>query len=169
MKATNKILLVFTVLTALIGLAFNAGAQNTAAQNAAVQDDSSSMQVLVEKLRADKKLLVSENMQLSEEEAKAFWPVYTAYQDELIAIQKRSVKMIKDYSDAYSNMTSDIAKKLLDEMISIDSSLLKLRQDYLPKFRKVLPEAKVARYYQIENKIRASTNYDLAAGIPLIK
>jgi hypothetical protein len=45
----------------------------------------------------------------------------------------------------------------------------KLRQAYLPKFRKVLPEIKVVRYYQIENKINAALNYDLAADIPLMK
>jgi hypothetical protein len=46
---------------------------------------------------------------------------------------------------------------------------LKLRQTYLPRFRKVLPEVKVVRYYQIENKINAALMYEVAAKIPLIK
>jgi hypothetical protein len=45
----------------------------------------------------------------------------------------------------------------------------KLHQAYLPKFRKVLPEVKVARYYQIENKIRAALMYELGSNIPLMK
>ena len=77
--------------------------------------------------------------------------------------------MIKDYADAYEKMTNDTAKKLLDELMSIEALGPKLRQTYLPKFRKVLPEIKVVRYYQIENKINAALMYELAANIPLMK
>jgi hypothetical protein len=33
----------------------------------------------------------------------------------------------------------------------------------------VLPVRKVARYLQIENKIRAVVKYDLASGVPLVR
>jgi hypothetical protein len=127
------------------------------------------MQVVLEKIRADKKLLVAENMELTESEAKAFWPVYSQYQDELFLLRARTLKVIKDYSDAYGNMTNETAKKLLDEFMTIEALGPKLRQAYLPKFRKVLPEVKVVRYYQIENKIYAALLYELASNIPLIK
>jgi hypothetical protein len=127
------------------------------------------MQIVLEKIRADKKLLVAESMQLTEAEAKAFWPVYDQYQDELFLLRARTAKLIKDYSDAYNKMTNDTAKKLLDELMSIEALGPKLRQAYLPKFRKVLPETKVVRYYQIENKINAALMYELAANIPLLK
>ena len=53
--------------------------------------------------------------------------------------------------------------------MTIETLGLKLRQTYLPKFRKVLPDVKVVRYYQIENKIHAALMYEFAAKIPLIK
>jgi len=127
------------------------------------------MQLVFEKIRADKKLFVAENMQLTEAEAKTFWPVYEQYQDELFLLRSRTVKLIKDYADAYEKMTNETAKKLLDEYITIETLGPKLRQAYLPKFRKVLPEVKVARYYQIENKIQAALMYELAGNIPLVK
>ena len=127
------------------------------------------MQIVLEKIRADKKLLVAENMQLNEAESKAFWPVYDQYQDELFLLRTRTAKLIKDYAEAYDKMTNDTAKKLLDELVSIEALGPKLRQAYLPKFRKVLPETKVVRYYQIENKINAALMYELAANIPLMK
>ena len=77
--------------------------------------------------------------------------------------------MIKDYADAYDKMTNDTAKKLLDELMIIEALGPKLRQVYLPKFRNVLPETKVVRYYQIENKIQAALFYEIAANIPLMK
>jgi hypothetical protein len=130
---------------------------------------SDNMQVVIEKIHADKKLLVAENMQLTEAEAKAFWPVYKQYQDELFLLRTRTLKLIKDYADAYETMNNNTAKKLLNEFMSLDAVGPKLRQAYLPKFRKALPEVKVARYYQIENKIQAALFYELAANIPLMK
>jgi hypothetical protein len=127
------------------------------------------MQIFREKVRADKKLLVAENMQLTEAETKAFWPVYDQYQHELFLLRARTVKLIKDYADSYEKMSNDTARKLLDELMIIESLGPKLRQTYLPKFREVLSEVKVVRYYQIENKIQAALIYELAANIPLMK
>ena len=127
------------------------------------------MQVVLEKVRADKKLLVAANIQLTEAEAKAFWPVYERYQDELFLLRARTAKLIKDYTDASEKMTNDTAKMLMDEYMTIETLGLKLRQAYLPKFRNVLPEKKVVRYYQIENKIQAALYSELAVRIPLVQ
>jgi hypothetical protein len=126
-------------------------------------------QLVREKIQADKKLLVAENMQLSEAEAKVFWPVYEGYQKDLGKIVERTKKLIDDYAKNYQTMTDATAKKLLNDMIVIENERLKLRKTYLPKFRKVLSEKKVARYYQLENKIHAVVSYELAKIIPLMK
>jgi hypothetical protein len=126
------------------------------------------MQIVLQKIKADKKLLVAEGMQLTEREAKAFWPLYEAYQNELFVLRTRSFKLIKDYADAYDSMSNETAKMILDEYMAIETLHLKLRKAYVPKFRKALPEIKVVRYYQIENKIQAALNYELGANIPLI-
>jgi hypothetical protein len=97
--------------------------------------------------------------------------VYEAYQKEIADLNQRTLKVIESYADAYNQGTvsDDAAKKLLDEALAIDSAEVDLRKSYVPKFSKVLPAAKVARYYQIERKIRAAINYELASGIPLVK
>jgi hypothetical protein len=82
-------------------------------------------------------------------------------------VNDRLVKLIQDFAGHYANMTNNEAKRLVNESLAIDADRLKIRQSYLPKFRQVLSELKVARYYQIENKIQAAVNYDLAAGIHL--
>jgi hypothetical protein len=66
-------------------------------------------------------------------------------------------------------MSDDAAKKLLEDSLSIDSAYLKLCHSYSAKFRDVLPDKKVARYYQLENKIEAVLKYELAKRIPLIQ
>ena len=160
MESKSRAVVIVMVLAMVVVFAVPALAQDKQADN---------MQIVLEKVRADKKLLVAENMQLTESEAKAFWPVYERYQDELFLLRTRTIKLIKDYADAYEKMTNETAKKLLDEYITIETLGPKLRQAYLPKFRKVLPEVKVARYYQIENKIQAALMYELAANIPFVK
>lgn len=132
---------------------------------------ASNMEIVREKVRADKKLLVAANMELTESEAAAFWPVYEAYQKEIADLNQRTLKVIESYADVYNQgaVSDDAAKKLLDEALAIDSAEVDLRKSYVSKFSKVLPAAKVARYYQIERKIRAAINYELASGIPLVK
>jgi hypothetical protein len=130
---------------------------------------SDNMQILNEKIKADKKLLVAQNMQLTEAEAGKFWPIYELYQDELFVLRMRSLKLIETYAENYESMTDELAKKLLDEYLAIEGLRQKVREAYLPKFRKALPEIKVARYYQIENKISALVNYELAMQIPLLR
>jgi hypothetical protein len=154
----------------MVAVAFLAGLLALGMVPALAQDKpADNMQILREKIGADKKLLVATNMELTESEAKAFWPVYEKYQQELFLLRSRTLKLIDDYAAAYGKMNNEIARKLLDEFMTIDALGPKLRQAYLPKFRKVLPEVKVVRYYQIENKINAALMYELAAKIPLIK
>ena len=160
MNVKSKVALVLVGLVMEMVCAITVAAQDKPADN---------MQIVLEKTRADKKLFVAENMQLTEAEAKAFWPVYEQYQDELFLLRARTAKLIKDYADGYEKMANDTAKKLLDELMVIEGLGPKLRQAYLPKFRKALPEVKVVRYYQIENKIYAVLLYELARNIPLVK
>ncbi len=138
---------------------------------AQTQSTSTDMQILADKVKADKKALVAQNMELTEAEAKSFWPIYDAYQQDLQKINNRLAQTIVAYADAYNKGAVDnaTAKKLLGEALAIQKSELKLQQTYVPKLEKVLPEVKVARYIQIENKIRALVRYELASKIPLAK
>ncbi|HSF29152.1 MAG TPA: hypothetical protein VLK82_01575 [Candidatus Tectomicrobia bacterium] len=127
------------------------------------------MQLVRDKIRADKKLLIAENLALTESEAKAFWPVYDRYQQELSTLNDRTITLIKNYASNYQTMSDQAAKRLVDESLAIEAARQKLRRAYLPKFRKVLRDKQVARYYQLENKIHAAVSYELAADIPLVK
>lgn len=128
------------------------------------------MQILLDKVKADKKLVVAANLDLNEAEAKAFWPIYDAYQKDLQAINGRLGQTILAYADAYNKkaLTDDLAKQLTNEALAVDQDELTLRKTYAAKLNGVLPAMKVARYIQIENKIRAAIRYDLATGIPLV-
>ena len=139
-------------------------------RSAPADKPADNMQILREKLMADKKLVVAENMQLTESEARAFWPVYEAYQKDLDALNKRAVAMIKSYSDLWKtrSMNDEKARNLVSEFLSIQSDEPRIMQSYVAKLNMLLPSTKVARYVQIENKIRSLIRYDAAARIPLV-
>jgi hypothetical protein len=157
-------LLIATVMAAAVLAGPVASAQEEGANN---------MAILLEKVRADKKLLVATNMDLTEQEATAFWPLYESYQKEFADLNGRLKGVIERYAEAYNQgdgtVSDDLARGLLDDVLDIEAAELDLKKSYRPKFEKALPAAKVARYYQIENKIRSALKADLAAGIPLVQ
>jgi hypothetical protein len=129
------------------------------------------MQILRDKIRADKKLVVATNMELTESEAKDFWLIYEQYQKDLQKINQRMANLLEGYADDYrkKSLTDDKAKKLINEATAIDQADANLKTTYAPKLSKVLPARKVVRYLQIENKIRAVVKYDIASGVPLVR
>ena len=127
------------------------------------------MQLIRDAAKVNKKLIISENMNLTEEEAKNFWPVYDDYQKALSTLYDRTGKAIKDFAENYNSLSDEEAKTILEESIAIQEDKLKLQRSLLPNFNKVLPAKKVTRYYQIENKLNAILRYELARGIPLVK
>jgi len=132
---------------------------------------TTNMQILMDKVKADKKMLVAANMDLSDAESKAFWPIYDAYQKDLMKLNERIIKTIDSYAKAYNTgaMTDQQAQPLINEMLDVEASEAAMRKSYAAKLGKVLPAKKVARYLQIENKIRAAIRFNLADQIPLVQ
>jgi len=132
---------------------------------------ANNMEIVHEKLKADKKLIVSKYMELTESEAKNFWPVYEEYQADLQKINQRLLSMLQSYAADYRNksLTDEKAQKLLDEWIAIENDDAKRRGSFVPKVMKALPAKKAARYLQIENEYRILLKYDLAATVPLVQ
>jgi hypothetical protein len=109
-------------------------------------------------------------MDLTDVEAKQFWPLYDAYQKELNKINERLIATVKEYAKEFKKgpLANDTAKKLLNDALGVQESELKLKRTYADKIGKVLPASKTVRYIQIENKIRAVLNAVLAQEIPLV-
>lgn len=151
-----------TIAMMMLGLAPLSLAQDKPADN---------MQILRAKIKADKKLVVATNMELTESEAQGFWPIYGEYQKDLQKINQRIANLLESYASDFrdKSLTDEKAKKLINEAVAIEQAEANLKSTYAPKLSKVLPVKKVARYLQIENKIRAVVKYELATGVPLVQ
>jgi hypothetical protein len=135
------------------------------------QPTKEQQQAALDKIKADKKFIVSQNMTLTDAESKAFWPIYEEYQEGLFKLNQRMVGLIQEYAELYRNntMTDDKAAKLLDQSLAIETDELAMKKSFVPKLKKALPATKVTRYMQIENKLRALVKFELADKIPLVK
>jgi hypothetical protein len=156
------------LLCALTGFAQIGLAQNKSAQG---DKPASNLAIIHEKLKADKKLIVSKYMELTESEAQKFWPVYEEYQKDLQQSNERLLRLLESYAADYKSksLTDEKAKKLLDEWIALEQDEGKRRGAFAPKVLQALPPKKAARYLQIENEYRILLRYDLAATVPLVQ
>jgi hypothetical protein len=148
-----------------VGLSGVAGAQGSAAPSGAVED---ALQLTRQMIQTDRQTIVAANMDMTEPESQAFWPLYREYRGEMAKVGDRLQKLIQDYARVYDTATAEQAKPLVDEMMAIERAGLTVKETYLPKLRKVLPEVKVARFLQIENELDAVIRLGLAADMPLI-
>lgn len=121
-------------------------------------------------VQAGREELIRSELRLTDEETAAFWPIYEAYQAETSAIGDRYTAMLTEYVDRYNrgDLSNEYATDLLEVHFGVKQDLLNLQTDYLPKFMEALPALKVAQFYQLENKIRAEIDAQLAVVVPLI-
>ncbi len=150
------------LLAAMAMLATPALAQNFGDAN---------LEILAEKLKADKKLVVAMNMDLNRFEAMSFWPLYDAYQVQLRKMNQRTNTIIREYNIAYSKsglVPDPISQKLIESVLVTEIKELKIKLANYRAVESVLPAVKVARYMQIESKIRAIEKLGMASEVPLI-
>jgi len=135
----------------------------------AAAQDRADIEVTRQQLHADRQAIVAANLPMSESQAAAFWPLYREYRAALAGLGDRSVNLITGYAAKYGSLTDADADGMLKEFLAIQNDKLKVQSKYVDRFKKILPGTLVTRYYQIENKLDAIVNYELAAEIPLVQ
>jgi hypothetical protein len=132
-----------------------------------VSAQTSQKQLDIAAARAQRKATVGANMNLTADEASKFWPVYDSYESQMDKIEDRHVRELKEFAAKYQNYTDADAKKKLDEVFAIQQARLDVQKDFVPKFQAVVSQIKVTRFYQIDNKIQALIQCDIAQLVPL--
>ena len=121
-------------------------------------------------LQAGREEIIRDELRLSDAEAATFWPAYEDYRSELLVVRNRYADLLASYLDAYRSGTvsAEFAEMLIDDYLEIQGDILRIRKDHLDNFRKALPALKAARFYQLENKMEAELEGQLAQVVPLM-
>jgi hypothetical protein len=118
-------------------------------------------------LKANRKALIGQAMALTPQEAQGFWPLYDQYEGKMDALEMRHADEVRAFAKAYQNLTDADAKAKLDEVIAITQARLDTQKEFIPKFRDVISQIKTTRFFQIDNKLHALVQCDIAQMVPL--
>ena len=121
------------------------------------------------RMMAARKKIISESLDLTPDEAKGFWPVYELYLQELTKLDDRRRNILSDYGENYDNVSDEDAERFLISRMKLRQDRYRIMMEFVPKFERVLPMKKLARYYHIELKIRSFIDAGIEEELPLIR
>jgi hypothetical protein len=153
-------------LSAILTLALTMPATRAFAQdNSTLESD---IQVLRSDLRAQKTQIVSDQLKLSDSEAKAFWPIYREYDVELSKLGDEKVAIIKEYAKDYDTITDAQIQDLAQRTFKLESKRIDLREKYFKKISKAVSPKTAARFMQVDSRLDLLMNLQLADSIPMV-
>ena len=134
---------------------------------------SGSMDGYIEMLKSDLKTqkvaVVTEGMELSEEQAEIFWPIYREFDAELSKLMDRRIALIKDYAENWDALTDEKADELMKASLKLTKDRDKVTEKYYKKMAKELSPKTAARFMQIDNAISLLLRLQIAAELPLVE
>ena len=160
--------IIFSCIVLLLALAAansTAVAQRETANGVEVEKD---LALLRRDIRAEKKKIIAANLPLTETEATKFWPIYDHYVAEMTKHNDEFFSVIKDYAANQKTLTDAQASSMIKRWVEIQIGRDQLRQKYIPLFERVIPGKKVALFYQIDRRLYALLDLQVASEIPLI-
>lgn len=131
--------------------------------------DVTDMQALRAAAKSDKHALVASTLNLTDIEAKRFWPIYDTYQRNLDLTSRRRVVALEGLLSRDASMTNLAARNVITELMAVDEAETRSRHTLRNRLMRALPPIKAARYLQLEDKLQAIRDYDVASTVPLIR
>jgi hypothetical protein len=150
------------IATTTLGLALLIGVAAPAHAQAATE-----IELTRAHIQKARQAIIADAMKLTEDESLAFWPAYRDYRVDMARLGDRLVKVVTEFVAAEAALNDEQANRLMVEYLDIKAKDVAVKKKYVGVFRKLLPAPKVARFFQLENKLDAIVNYDLALTIPL--
>jgi hypothetical protein len=139
--------------------------QNTAEPATSNQED---LALLRQDVKSQKKQIVAANLELTDAEATKFWPIYDKYTADMSNISDKRLALVKEYADAYPNVTDAQAQSIVQRWLKTDEEVAQLREQYMPMLEKVLPGKKMARFFQIDRRLGILIDVQVTSQIPLV-
>jgi Spy/CpxP family protein refolding chaperone len=153
------------VAAALVAIASPLTAYSQAAP--ATQGVKTDEQILYKQVMTDKRAVFAQNLQLTEAESRAFWPVYDEYEGKLKKVNDQFLALVDDYAAKFGSITDADATAMLKKKMALEKERDALKQTYTKKVAKVLPPIKALRYAQVETRINNMIRNDVYSLIPI--
>ena len=119
-------------------------------------------------VQTGRKVIVANNMQLTDAESEAFWPVYNEFETAVRAVNDKRVKILSELARDFDTLSDEQAVDLLQQSFKFQQERIKVRKAFIRKFKKVLSGKRLTRFYQIDGKIDTMIDFDIARTVPLV-
>ena len=110
-------------------------------------------QILIKQIQTDRRAIYAQNLNLTEQESKAFWPIYDQFEGEMKKVTDARLELLNEYAAKYDALTDADARPMLARRMELDKQASALRQKYAKKVQQALPSVKALRYVQLQDRI----------------
>jgi hypothetical protein len=154
------------VLAALAAPAL-ASAQSAAAGQTKTLNLSAYAELLRADLRAEKVAIITEVMEFTEAEDKAFWPIYREYDSEMTKLGDERVALVAEYARSFDQLTDDAADKLARKALDLEARRQAVKAKYYERVSAVLKGRTALRFLQVEHQLLLLIDLQIAAALPI--
>jgi hypothetical protein len=165
----NFLAISMAAIVALTGVSLGQTSSQTPSNNSAQSSVDQNIDLLRQDIRSHKKQIIAANLQLTDQEAVKFWPIYDQYTAELVKINDAKYAVIKEYAINYDTLTDDKAVALTRQLLDVDQQVAQLRIKYVPLVSKVISGKKTALFFQMDRRLLMLIDLQLAEQIPMVQ
>lgn len=105
------------------------------------------------------KAFFTEKAGLTEDEAKAFFPVYNELQQKKRELNREMRRIMREAAGAQA--TEDQSLKAIDSMAETNIKIAELEKEYLQKFKQILPASKILKVQNAEEQFNSQILKDI--------
>ena len=131
--------------------------------------ESEYVEMLKKDIQAESRNIVANNLTLTDEQAKIFWPLYDEYDAAYDKLVDERVDIIKDYMMHYYGMDEETGKDLITKSMDLKEKAVDLQKEYINKMLEGLPISVVGKFFQIDNRIAAIIDITRMTNLPLVR
>ena len=132
------------------------------------QTSASAFEISNQSREIQRRATVASNLKLSPKEEDKFWQKYDTYRAQAKISEKKRFGLISELAENISLMSEKEADSLATRALKLELNNKKLKQKHMLGLKRVLDDANLFKYYQIETKLDAIFEYGLTKNIPLV-
>jgi hypothetical protein len=113
--------------------------------------------------------LVEQSLKVTPDKADKFWPLYDKYQKELDQFRLARLELLSSMGENYDNMSESDATLIMEQRLKIERGRFELLERTIKEMSLFLSKRELARFLQIELKIKAFIDAGIEEEIPILQ
>lgn len=132
------------------------------------QSSETYLELLRSDIKAEKKTVIAEAMNLNDIQSEKFWPIYREFEVEWDKLADTRIGIIKEYAAHYDKLTDEKADELVQKSYELDEDKLDIGKKYYEKVKDILGAKQAGKFMQIITRLNMLIDIQVAAELPLI-